>query len=210
MRILRQRSSTRLGVSGFTLTEILVVLALIVLASAVAIPTISSYFRASLDSVSRTLASTIRDGYNSTIVTGNIHRLVYDIDKGQYWVESGGPGVLLDSANSQERKAQQKKWARSDAPEEASPFKLEKSVTRGKANLPSGIKFESIKTEQSPTALTTGIATTHFFPQGTTEQTLIVLTDSSDRKQTLAISATVGKTRVLKGAVGEREAFNAR
>lgn len=64
---------------GFTLIELLVVLAIIVLISIMVIPNVSSYFQLSLNSATRDLASSIKEAYNSAVLTGKVHRMVYDL-----------------------------------------------------------------------------------------------------------------------------------
>jgi prepilin-type N-terminal cleavage/methylation domain-containing protein len=65
--------------SGFTLLELLVVVGLIALISALALPSLSSYFQVSLNSATRELASTFKEAYNSTVVTARVHRVAYDL-----------------------------------------------------------------------------------------------------------------------------------
>lgn len=193
---------------GFTLTEILVVVALIALLSAVALPSISNLFKVSLRSLSRELATAIRESYNSTVITGRVHRVVYDLDNGQYWVESGPEGALLDSAAARERKEQEKRWAKSDEVKPDERFKLEKTVTRKKQTLPSGVKFVRVRTDSNRTGVTEGVAYTHFFPQGITEPTVIQLSDSENHAVSLEITSTIGKTRLIEGEVTESGVFS--
>lgn len=209
MPISRPRRSTSLpGNQGFSLTEMLVVVALIALLTTVALPSISNLFKVSLRSLSREIATAIRESYNSTIVTGRVHRLVYDLDKNQYWVESGPDGVLLDSAAAQDRKEQEKRWARPEDQKPDERFKLEKSITRKKQSLPSGVKFVRIKTDRARAGLTEGVAYTHIFPQGVTEPTVIQIVDSENHAVNLEISSTIGKTRVIEGEMTETGVFS--
>ena len=71
--------------------------AIIALVSVFALPTVSGYFRTSLNSVTRELASSVREAYNATVITGNVHRMVYDIENGRFWVESGPPEKATSS-----------------------------------------------------------------------------------------------------------------
>ena len=77
--ISKSRSATPSGEAGFTLIELLVTVTIIVFMSALALPGISSYFQISLNSATRELASTVKEAYNSTVVTGKIHRIAYDL-----------------------------------------------------------------------------------------------------------------------------------
>ena len=79
------------GEEGFSLIELLVVVALMALIGTMAIPSISNVFKISLGSTTRDLATTIRYAYNAAMMTKKVHRLVYDLKANRYWVEVGPP-----------------------------------------------------------------------------------------------------------------------
>ncbi len=95
-----------------SLIEILVVTAIIVLMSAVVMPSISSYFQVSLNSAACDLANTVKETYQATLLTGAIHRMVYDLKGNSFWVESAPSGHfhLLESIEA-EKKNQRKRSA---------------------------------------------------------------------------------------------------
>ncbi|MEK6707116.1 MAG: prepilin-type N-terminal cleavage/methylation domain-containing protein, partial [Bdellovibrionota bacterium] len=121
---------------GFSLLELMVVVAIIALFTTMVIPSVSSYFQLSLNSAAREMASVIKEAYNSTIMTGRIHRLVFDLKEQTYWVESGPPTALLETKESKEREERKKKFFNSSDKPPPSSFDLEKSVTRKKIALP--------------------------------------------------------------------------
>lgn len=204
---MKGEKGNRLKEEGFSLIELIVVIALIVIISVFAIPGVSSYFQVSLSSATRDIASTVKEAYNSAVITGNVHRLVYDLKANQYWVESGPPTVLLDTAESKEREERRKRFASPSEEPPASPFKLERNVTRKKIELPRGVMFEDILTQQSPEPLTEGTAFTHFFPHGLTEQTVIHLTDQSKHHVTLVIAPLIGQTDLYERYATAEEIF---
>jgi hypothetical protein len=153
------------------------------------------------------MATTVKEAYNSTVVTGKIHRIAYDLKKNQYWVEVGPTTILLDTAASREKEEQKKRFSTFLSKPPASPFTLAKTITSKKQNLPNGVEFEDILTMQSPDAVKDGTTYTHFFPHGFTEQTLVHMKDSSEHHVTLAISALVGRTDVFDRTVTKDEAF---
>src|SRR4051812_11821763 len=75
--------------AGFTLIEMMVVIGIIVLMSVIAMPSVSSYFQLSLNSATRDIATTVKEAYNSAVITGKVFRLVYDMKDQSFWVENG-------------------------------------------------------------------------------------------------------------------------
>ncbi len=190
---------------GFTLTELLVVIGLIGVMSVFALPNITSIFKTSLNSTTREIAAAVKEAYNATVMTGKVHRMAYDLDQNQYWVEVGPPSVLLDTEASKEKEARRKRFAREEESPPPTSFSLEKRITRKKTSLPSGVKFEDVITEQSGEAITSGTTYTHFFPHGLSEQTLIHLQDSANHHITLIISPLLGQTRLVERSVTREE-----
>lgn len=196
-------------VSGFSLIELLVVIALIALITMLALPGISSYFQVSIHAASREIASVIKEAYNATMITGNVHRVVFNISEGEYWVESGPRSILLDTRESKEKAEKLKKFSTSIVSSSSgeSQFQMDKTVTRKKLSLPTGVKFEDVLSEKTPQPIETGMAYAHFFPNGMSEQTAIHLSDKSKHKMTLAITALLGQTDLYERYATATEVF---
>jgi general secretion pathway protein H len=192
---------------GFTLIELLIVVMLIAIVSVVVLPQVSSFFKISLNSTVRRLASVVKETYNSAVITGKVHRIVYDFKERSYWVESGPATLLLDTTESKEREQRRKRFAKDSDEPPPSNFKLERAVTRKKVELPRGVNFAEVYSEQSPDPIREGLAYTHFFPHGLTEQTLIHLQDSSNHKVSLVINPISGRSRLMDGHVTREEAY---
>jgi type II secretory pathway pseudopilin PulG len=185
----------------------MIVIALIGLISIFAIPTVSSYFRISLNTVARQIATVIKDAYNSTVVSGNVNRLVYDLEGHKYWVEQGPPTTMLDTAETKEKEERRKRFGGEEAEKRPSGFGLNKIVTRKKISLPTGVMFEDVVTQQSKDPLINGTAYTHFFPHGIVERTIIHLKDSADHHFSLVISPITGRTELYENYIDAKKAF---
>jgi len=207
-----ERSSS-IPVSGFSMVELLVVVALISLIGMFAIPGISNVFKVSLKSSTRDIATTIKETYNATVMTKRVHRLVYDIKANAYWVESGPSNILLETEESKEKFNRIRRFSndaekeKEDKEKQDSAFSLAKNVTRKKIALPRGVEFEDVATEQSPEAITEEKAYTHFFPNGMIEQTVVHLKDNSNHRATLVIQPLVGRSTVYDRFVSREEAL---
>lgn len=206
-RTLLWKISTKENTPGFTLIELLIVIALIGLITLFALPSVTNYFKLSLNSASRELASIAKEAYNSAVMTGQVQRLVYDLKENQYWVEAGPPTILLDTAESKLKEERRKKFAKPTEKPPETGFKLNKAVSRKKISLPRGVIFQDVFTEQSPEPIQEGLAFTHFFPHGVTEQAIIHLKDTSNHEITLVISPLIGRTKLIERYVKGEEAY---
>ena len=191
---------------GFTMVEILVVIALISLITLFALPNVTSILKITLNTATRELATAIKETAQSTILTGRMHRIVYDLEENEFWVESAPNDTLLDTEKSYDKEVRRRKML-GEPEKPASPFQIDKSVTRKKISLPSGVTFKAIYSTQKENPIETGVAYTHFFPQGMIEPTLIHITDLQDHQISIVISSLVGRVKVMNGFVGRREAF---
>src|SRR4051812_45420833 len=88
---------------GFTLIELIVVVAIISLIAVVALPSVNSYFQVSLETAAREMGATVKETYNSSVITGLVHRMAFDLKENKYWVEIGPPTALLDTKETQQK-----------------------------------------------------------------------------------------------------------
>jgi type II secretion system protein H len=192
----QSKDHTREG--GFTLIELLIVVAIMALVTVIAIPSISNTFRFSVKSSAREIATLIKDTANSAQISGRIHRIAYDLEKDQYWVESTNETTLLASEES--RKIEADRRSLFDDPKakekEKKGFRQENLLTKNKRSLPVGVKFKDIYTEQSEEPITEGMAYTHVFPQGMSEKSLVHLVDTSKNEVSLVVSNLLARCSV--------------
>ena len=205
---LPEQGSLVLGKSlGFTLIEMLVVVSLVVLIFLMALPSISSSFKISVNSAARNISSVVTEAYNAAVITGRVYRIAVDIKKGSYLVESGSPRVLLDTKETKEKEEARKRFLKPNEIKTESPFSLDTTITRKKQSLPVGVVFEDVMSEISADPIIEGIAYSHFFPHGLTEQTIIHIKDNSDHHASLVITSVIGQTDLYDRYVDKKEAF---
>lgn len=78
----QNRKSSR----GFTLMEVLIVIALMSLVYSMVLPRFSTDASQAFDSLTR-LSNDVRSAFDSAVLTGKTHRLVFDMRAGKYWLE---------------------------------------------------------------------------------------------------------------------------
>ncbi len=197
--------------AGFSLVELLIVVALIGLVGILVVPGIGNVFKVSMNSATREIAGKIKETYNSTMMSKRVHRIVFDLKEQEFWVERGPTDLLMETEESREKAKRAEKFGSVKAEEEfkkrESQFSLAKLITRKKVSLPRGVEIEDIATEQNPEPITEGRALIHLFPNGLIEQTIIHLKDNSNHKATLVIQPLVGKTKVYERYVSKEEAL---
>jgi general secretion pathway protein H len=81
------RATRRSGTGGFTLLELMIVVALVGLVMTVAVRGVRSLTKSDMRTSAVKMAGAIRYLFDRASTTGRIHRLVIDFGQGRYWAE---------------------------------------------------------------------------------------------------------------------------
>lgn len=163
--------------SGFTLAELLVVLLIIGLSVLLVFPTIVGVGGGDLGQVSRDLIGTVQFLHQEAIATKRVHRLQYDISRGEYWATVAADGEA---------------------------FLPVRSALVPRKTLPANVAFQDIWTARGGKRAV-GEAATEFLPLGGVERTTIHLREEGGATQTLIISPFTGRVRVEAGYAEPQE-----
>jgi general secretion pathway protein H len=193
--------------SGFTLIEILIVMALVAIIMTLVVPNATLALKMNIQNSARELASTIRSTYDESILKGRVHRMVFDLSNGEYWVEIGEKDFLMRTEEQEEeetRRQERISFKKDKKPE--SPFAMvtsKSALRRGKKKLPTGVVFKDIMTSRSKAALTEGLVYAHFFPHGFVEKLVVHVKDRFGRESSVLVNPITGKSKVYERYVSE-------
>lgn len=185
---------------GFTLIEILIVLAIIGMVMGLGLPAISRVTYQRLNSTTRQFAGMVKTLRNDAILLNAVHRIAIDFDDEKYWIEQQQQvGALLDDPLSP---PPPKKKLKKGEPPPPNGFTMAEKYGAKKMPFPSGVKILQVIKEQEGLRKE-GLVYVHFFPNGFNEPALITLTKASDEQAayTLVIRPASGNVAIVPGVV---------
>lgn len=160
--------------NGFTLVEVTIVMLIISIFMAIAVPRMSALGDIKLNKNALRVAHTIKYLYSQAAAHGKVVRLVFDLETGDYF-----PAII----NAQ-------------GMFEPTTFSLFSSK-----RLTDGVRVKSFITIFNG-AFAGDTAFMHFMPEGFAEKTVIVLTDTGGRTLSLVVEPLTGRVKIKKGEVG--------
>src|ERR1044072_2515869 len=93
---MQQRGPQASPSGGFSLIEVIVVIALIAFVYTVALPQINQRTGAETATKLNELAGDVRSAYDLSVLTGKTYRMVFMLNSGDYWLEEADrPDVYL-------------------------------------------------------------------------------------------------------------------
>lgn len=156
--------------AGFTLIELVVVVALLALFATLTVPLFSSTGTGKLGYSARRLSGTIKYLFNEAALSGREHRLVYNLDRQTYrarLVEADGEIVDLPGLGRETRLAGE-------------------------------VRFRDLQLPGRGT-FTSGEVTVRIHPQGWLEETVIHLQDPPGAEMTLHVMPLTGTAEIREG-----------
>jgi general secretion pathway protein H len=210
---------------GYTLIEILVVLAILVFVVAGASLGIGSLTRANLRSASVMVGAAVRTGYARAVTQGHAVRLVLDITAQRMWLEETDDRLVLSRNNDDSAAGASQSDADGGTPEAeqaaapastftlgASQFKVGESNTpryRGAQfrhiegsrfeprDMPRGVKILAVYTAHTEGRQEEGTQYLYFWPGGMTERAVVQLADKDDgTTYSIVVHPLTGRTRI--------------
>jgi len=175
------RSGTASEPKGFTVLELMVVIAIVLFVSAAVVASVQSLKQASLSTQADRLAVSIRYLYDLAALNNTVYRLVIDMDSNAYWGEEVSESSRCGSAilpserealYSLDMEVQTPKEPPKTAEQSPSPTK-ENLLTR--TTLPKGLSFGGVMTSHQDELQEEGKANIYFFPSGYVEKALIYI-----------------------------------
>ncbi|RME00142.1 MAG: prepilin-type N-terminal cleavage/methylation domain-containing protein [Deltaproteobacteria bacterium] len=167
---------------GFTLIELTIVLVILGFAALFVMPKFGSVTHANLKREARLLCGTVRHLFNNAVLQKQVLALVYDLDKGEYFVQSlsfqGTEPVWTDDTSG--------------------------LVSRHA--LPETVAFEDVQSYESGfERRTQGRTYSLFRPDGFAEPVWIHLIDTGENRMTLEVAPLTGICTIQTGYVAAPE-----
>jgi general secretion pathway protein H len=214
--------------SGFTLIEILVVLAIVGLLAALSIRGLRSLARSDLRASVSHMSGAIRYLFDRASTTGKYHRLVIDLDQGKYWAEVSDDQFYLPrdpetetsqkklaqlEARLDEKEAQRKEMAEASGdidmtkvlPMDFRPKRARFGAFKETALKPVTLKNTEVMdvfTPRMADPITKGRAYIYFFPLGQTEPAIVHLSDPTEETiYSLVVHPMTGRVRIINAYV---------
>ncbi|MBY0369849.1 type II secretion system GspH family protein [bacterium] len=160
--------------SGFTLIEIMIVLAIIGTVLALGLPAIQRVTYQRINSTTRKYVGLIRTVRNDAVLMNNIYRLVIDFDEHTYYIESQREAKLLGAPDPNASRSKKKNDKKEKDEEPPSNFDFAQKYNKKPVPMPDGVEFDGVLKEREG-LVKEGKAYVHFFPNGFNEQAILYL-----------------------------------
>ncbi len=195
--------------AGFTLIEVMVVITIIAAVIAVAAPKMFDT-KAKIKGAVRRIAVLPREIHNAARLYNSTMRLVLSMPEDpskehSYWVESAPGNVVLLSEDQEKEQERLTELQRDKSEQKNNGFSTDPRVMKNPISLPKGLYFVDIEYANRLSAISSGTAYVHFFPQGLVEEALIHISDKKTLNWSIRINPITGKVDLFDHKVSIKE-----
>ena len=184
--------------NGFTLIEIMVVVAIIAFVAVMAVPRLGKTLGTQLSTSTRNMVILSKELHHFARLRNKTYRMVIGFGdlthKASVWVESASEEVLLAPADATPTPEPRN----GDKTPQKGTFGKDGEVLHKPIEFPDGVNFEDVQYDSKAKPITQGAAYIHYFPEGLVQQTVIHLGDGKNIHWTLIINPLTGYTDILK------------
>lgn len=178
---------------GFSIIELLVVLVLIALLIAIAVPSINGLLGLALGENSRKLQGLVKDVYTKAALSGQTYRIVFDIDSHSLWVEESTSRILLEKGSTE---VEANVAGSNNAKQRPAFTKVEGELGQAWV-LPGSLRIRGVWTEHLRDRQRDGKVYQYFFPGGQAESAQITLgEEGEDFSLTIVVEPLTGNTYI--------------
>ena len=210
------------GTQGFTVTELLLVLVLIGVLSAISMPALKGFAATRrLKASAYSLRSLLTFARDMAVTDRTTYLVVLNLDSGQYWLASSetfNPSDPLRSALTAQNSTALAAIQNNINNTNRTPLATGNSVQQNPLSRTSGILGVPHAMEQNVTLALmvtnyngrmvqadSGVAYIHFSPNATSEESLVYLRNSRNQIMSVTVEAASGRVRVRQLVPGEIE-----
>jgi general secretion pathway protein H len=193
---------------GFTLVELMIVVAVIALLAAMVVPAAESLTGANARQAAGELAGSMRALFDTAALRHATCRLVLDLDGRAFWAECA-PGAAGAPAAEDDEKTLAARFPEENDPEirkllAASTYGALSDRLLARRTLPGKVKFGAVSVSGRREAALTGTVYVYFFPGGRAQRAHVPVADGTNL-YTVVSEAFTGRARVVPGKVEVRE-----
>ncbi len=193
----RSRAGSRRRQGGFTLIELGLVILIIGVMLAIAIPRLGNRTYKQLGSETRKLALAVRYLRHAAILNGRTYRLVYDLDNHVYWTEVSD--VTASDIDEGEDDIDGELDSELFAEERAESFARDTDGPIGLKKFKEPTGFSDVNLPETFGQVFEGQAYTGFYPDGSVDVTVIHLDNGQDAYTLYVIDPILGQVFVEPG-----------
>ncbi len=215
-----RNSPTSQSQRGFTITELLIVLTLMGILSAVSMPTLKGFaVTRRLKASAHTIRSLLTFARDMAITDRAAHLVVFDLNNDRCWLASSetfNPSSPLASAltaqnstvgNASTTNTNVNPLATTNSTQQAGTFTRTSGILGVPYAMEKNVTLAAIVTSQNgrTTQADSGVGYIYFSPTATSQESLIYLQNSRNQIMSVAVEAASGRVTVLQLAAEEIE-----